>query len=375
VFESSLTGVRGTTYDVTSFTHEPAGIDIDIDVAPDGHFWISDDGQQRVFDINLGPDGKFRTGDDSLRTISVAFDSDPEGLTLAKISGETQLFLVDGKGKKIWRCRFGPNGVFNGGGDDIITSFDVLSLGISDPEGIDYDANRGTLWVIDHSGKTLNEVSISGALRQSFDLVGLAGAFTPADVTIAPGSQSGTSLYIVDRGVDNNDDPNENDGKIYEIQLSAGNSSNLLGNPGFEADVNGDNKPDVWSTNTKFTRSNTLAHSGSFAGKFFATNDSGVTIKQLVPNLSAGTAYNVSGWLNAPSTSDAFTFKIKVEWLNSSGGTIKTVTTATFSDDTGGSWTQTVKSLTAPAGTTSAYVIMNPASLNGTIYVDDFELK
>jgi hypothetical protein len=25
------------------------------------------------------------------------------------------------------------------------------------------------------------------------------------------------SLYVVDRGVDNNSDPNENDGKVYEF--------------------------------------------------------------------------------------------------------------------------------------------------------------
>lgn len=217
VFESSLTGVRGATYDTTSFTREPVGLDID--VAPNGHFWISDDGKQQVFDINLGSDGKFRTSDDTIRTISVAFNSDPEGLTLAVINGEMQLFLVDGKGHKIWRCRFGANGRFDGGGDDLITRFDVLPLGIKDPEGLDYDAARGTLWVIDRSNKQLSEVTTGGALRQTVNLRTLAGAVTPADVTIAPGSRGGTSLYIVDRGVDNNVNRSENDGKIYEIKI------------------------------------------------------------------------------------------------------------------------------------------------------------
>jgi hypothetical protein len=217
VFESSLTGVRGATYDTTSFTREPVGIDID--VAPNGHFWISDDGHKKVFDINLGSDAKFRTSDDTIRTISVAFNSDPEGLTLAVINGETQLFLVDGMGHKIWRCRFGANGRFDGGGDDLITSINVLPLGIKDPEGLDYDVGRGTLWVIDRSSKQLNEVTIAGVLRQTVNLRTLAGAVAPADVTVAPGSSGGKSLYIVDRGVDNNVNPNENDGKIYEIKI------------------------------------------------------------------------------------------------------------------------------------------------------------
>jgi hypothetical protein len=217
VFEVSLTGARVATYNATSFTREPAGIDID--VGPDGHFWISDDGKQRVFDINLGNDGKFRTSDDTIRTISVAFDSDPEGLTLASIDGETQLFLVDGKAHKIWRCRFGGNRRFDGGGDDIITSINLLSLNIKNPEGIDYDPVTGSLWVMDRSSKKLFALTTAGALRQTINLSTLTNPVNPADVTVAPGSQGGTSLYVVDRGVDNNDNPKENDGKIYEIKI------------------------------------------------------------------------------------------------------------------------------------------------------------
>src|SRR5207237_3678542 len=42
-----------------------------------------------------------------------------------------------------------------------------------------------------------------------------------SDVALAPGSvnHSETHLYISDSGVDNNADPTENDGKVYEISL------------------------------------------------------------------------------------------------------------------------------------------------------------
>jgi hypothetical protein len=409
----------------------------------------------------------------------VTFNSDPEGLTLATLNGEMQLFLVDGKNKKLWRCQFGPNGVFDGGGDDIITSKDLQALGINDPEGLDYDVSRGTFWIIDHTGNRLNEVTTSATFIQSFNLNTLANAVAPADVTVAPGSQGGTSLYIVDRGVDNNDVPTENDGKIYEVRIGAvatqvtvtqrtpapnatgvdvatnvtatfskdvngaktgftltgpnaqlvpatvaydsatrtatldpdsdlqpsttytakldstisdldGNAlaettwsfttaaspvKNLLENPGFEDDTNNDGKPDIWSINKKFTRSNTTAHGGTYAGKFFTTSDASATIQQTVPNLSAGTTYNIAGWVNIPTTSDTFSFKIKVQWLNASGAKIKSVTAITIANDTGGVWLQASKNLVAPAGTVSALVLINPSSLNGTLYVDDFELK
>jgi hypothetical protein len=46
-----------------------------------------------------------------------------------------------------------------------------------------------------------------------------AGARNPAGLALAPSSIDPTqmSLYLVDRGVDNDSNPNENDGKVYEL--------------------------------------------------------------------------------------------------------------------------------------------------------------
>ncbi len=72
---------------------------------------------------------------------------------------------------------------------------------------------------------TLFELTTSGTLVQTID-ISAANVFKPAGLTLAPSSYSAAaeSLYIVDRGVDNDTDPNENDGKIFEVTLPANGS-------------------------------------------------------------------------------------------------------------------------------------------------------
>ena len=77
-----------------------------------------------------------------------------------------------------------------------------------------------------------------------------------------------------------------------------------------------------------------------------------------------------------PTTSDSFTFKIEVQWLTSSGSTIRTDLVETYSNTSPkNDWNQATKSLTAPTGTTSAQVRMVASSLKATIYVDDFTFQ
>jgi hypothetical protein len=150
-------------------------------------------------------------------------------------------------------------------------------------------------------------------------------------------------------------------------------AANLLQNPGFELDANGDGRPDTWTSNSRFTRSSTVKRSGSYAGRFRATDNSGTTITQTVSNLTAGATYTFAGWVNIPSTSDTFTFKLEVRWRNASGSTIRTDTVKTYSTTSPQNvWDQAAKNMVAPTGTTSAQVRMIVSSLNATIYVDDF---
>ena len=148
---------------------------------------------------------------------------------------------------------------------------------------------------------------------------------------------------------------------------------NLLKNPSVEADTNNDSKPDLWSTNAKFTRSSeTTPKQGSYVGRFRAADNSGATITQTVPNLTAGTTYDFSAWVNIPPQGDTtFTFKLQVQWKNASNGNISTTLVKNYTTVTNG-WNEATVDLVAPPGTVSAVVKMVASSLNGTIYVDDF---
>jgi PKD repeat protein len=147
-------------------------------------------------------------------------------------------------------------------------------------------------------------------------------------------------------------------------------ATNLLVNPGFELDADNNTRPDGWTTNKHFARSNTVVGAGSFAGRWQSTSNNGPSSYQQV-NVAAGAQYTFTGMVNAPTTSDAFTFEIRVLWRNASGALGSTLVRR-WADDTAGAWQSVSASLTAPAGATIARVQMKAGSLNGTVYVDEF---
>jgi hypothetical protein len=148
-------------------------------------------------------------------------------------------------------------------------------------------------------------------------------------------------------------------------------SVNLLANPGFEIDNDQNGKPDSWSSNSNFTRSNDIAHGGSFSGKHFSTADATYNVTQTVGNLAQGITYKFSGWVNIMPTSDSFTFTLDVRWRDAAGTNLRTDVIKSYSTQTTG-WNQASASLVAPANTATAQVRMKGSSLNATIYVDDF---
>ena len=62
------------------------------------------------------------------------------------------------------------------------------------------------------------ELDRSGALLNTIDTTA-AGMRNAADIAIAPGSANpaARNYYIVDRGVDNDNHPDENDGQLHEL--------------------------------------------------------------------------------------------------------------------------------------------------------------
>ncbi|MGI8658265.1 MAG: PKD domain-containing protein [Candidatus Limnocylindria bacterium] len=148
-------------------------------------------------------------------------------------------------------------------------------------------------------------------------------------------------------------------------------SGNLLTNGGFEL-ADGSNNPTGWKVINGFTRSAAIPQEGSFTGLHASTADAGWNVYQQV-SVTAGQRYDFSGRVNIPATADAFKFVLKVQWRGASN---TTVVLKKYTDDTAGVWQAvSAASLVAPVGATSVRIQMVPASLNGSVYVDDFVFR
>ena len=188
-----------------------------------GILFIIDGVGEEVYKLTPGNNGVFDgahpLGDDvvtSFDTTSLNVE-DPEGTTY----GQGILFVIDGLGEEVYKLTPGNNGVFDGDkpiGDDVVTSFDTTSLGVEDPEGITYNPDSGTLFLLSRLNDLIVETTLDGVPLNQIDISYL-NAVGPAGIAYGPGSLNPNinNLYIVARGVDNGADPNENDGMVYEI--------------------------------------------------------------------------------------------------------------------------------------------------------------
>jgi len=458
VWFATRSGSSTSTLDTTTANptnNEPVGVAYD--PARNELYISKDGGNGRVWVYNASNLNVVR----SFTVTGAPYNNaDAEGLAF----GSGILYMVDAIDNDLVKVLPGGNGIVGTGNDDVVSNFDLQQYGQSEPEGLDVDPVTGNIWIVSNKvsgGGTpdpMLEVTPNGALVSTVSIAA-ANPDSAGGLAIAPPSAGGGgfNIYIADRGVDNNANPNENDGKIYEFSTGGGGGGapvanftaaqvpgtlqvnftdtstnspdtwswafgdpsgstsaaqnpsftypapgdyqvtldvsnpsgsdgitktvtvtdpsgggNLMANPGFELDANGDTRPDNWTTNNAFTRSSAVIHGGSFAGRHQSTGNVGYNVYQVVTGITAGTPYTFDGWLNIPATSDAFTFKIQLKWRGA-GGAISTSTIFTRTTATSG-WLQMNANTTAPAGATSVRVTMKLSSLNATIYVDDFSL-
>jgi uncharacterized protein YjiK len=218
MFLSQPNGTLTDTCTTLPFSKEPTGLAVN---PTNSHIFISDDGPERIFEINIGADNIYCTSDDTVTWLSTEdFNShDPEGVAF----GEGHLFVADGVNTQIYRLSPGANGIFDGvppAGDDTVTDFDTAVMGLRDPEGIGFHHGRGTLFIVSRKDKIVVETTPTGSVVNVYD-IDFLNAVSPAGLGTGPGSANAaaTSLYLVARGVDNNSDPNENDGKLYELTV------------------------------------------------------------------------------------------------------------------------------------------------------------
>ncbi|WP_245436220.1 RTX toxin [Mesorhizobium tamadayense] len=223
LYQMNLNGTLAGTLTTISFSDEPAGIAYN----PANHhlFFADDTGTKSVYELNPGSDGLYNTVDDKVTSFKTsAFgSSDPE--SLAYDTNRGVLYLADGSTQTIYTIAPGQNGRFDGvpstGGDDVVTSFSARSLGTPSDESIAYDPVHDLLYII-QSRYSVAMVTPTGELLGTLD-ISAANAKKPAGLALAPSSDDPShqmSLYIVDRGVDNDSHPTENDGKIYEFHLN-----------------------------------------------------------------------------------------------------------------------------------------------------------
>jgi Putative Ig domain len=240
LFETSLSGTLLRTGTTIGWSNEPTGVAVD----PGRQLYLfSDDDGDQVVMVNDGADNLVGNADDTRTSFSTRpfGGTDIEGIAFA--AGD--IFVVDGVGTEVYRITDGANNVFDGV-DDVVTHFDVAAAGQSDPEGIDYNAARGTLSVISNVRQSpISEFALDGTPLgninvASIDMRHASGlAFGPSSVDATK-----TSAYVSDRGVDNNFQSDENDGKIYELGgFGGGTVSNFppqVTNPGTKTTFEGD---------------------------------------------------------------------------------------------------------------------------------------
>ena len=214
VWELSRSGSIVRTANVSSvpptvapMTNEPAGMAFN---PSNGHYYVSDDGAKRVYDLNPGVDGLLGTAGDTwtwFSTLANGNDNlDPEGITYNTFNG--RLYVADGVNREIYE--YETDGT-------LVNHFDVLSFGVNDPESVEFNPVSGTLFVLGQDSLIV-ETTTSGTPVDTID-VSASGGLKHAGLAYAPRSDgSGAkSFYIVDRGIDNNVDPNIVDGKLFEL--------------------------------------------------------------------------------------------------------------------------------------------------------------
>jgi DNA-binding beta-propeller fold protein YncE len=217
-YETTTGGDLVKVCDLTDYSNEPTGVAVN---PTDGHIFVSDDGKRHILDVDLGEDGLFCTPDDVVTCFgTLTFNSyDPESLTF----GQGKLYVADGENETIFILSPGQNQVFDGvppEGDDLVNQFDVLGIGLTNPKGIAFHEERGTLFIVSRYEKFVAETSLDGELLNLYD-ISSSGILDPSGLSFGPNSRdaSKTSLYITDRGLDNDTHPDENDGKIFEFVI------------------------------------------------------------------------------------------------------------------------------------------------------------
>ena len=228
LFEVTLDGqTLINAYDLTdadktgTVNDEPTGISY----SPfDDHFYITNDNTFQVYRYDLQTEGEpVLVVTDSISLEDLPPDlpgvtGDFEGVAVSPNSG--LIYVVDGAGQAVIVLDYTEQFEF-------VNSFELNPsdrLIISDPEGIAVNPQTDNLFIVSEVDNFVAEYTPQGEFVATYSLDNLSPPQIAAQgLTFGPASSDAsaddlTSLYIADGRVDNNDDPEERDGRVYEAR-------------------------------------------------------------------------------------------------------------------------------------------------------------
>jgi hypothetical protein len=215
---------NGTVLDTGTtlpFSKEPTGLGYGLDGGAVALF-ISDDDKRKIFVDKAGNDGRYGTSDDVVTSVDTGAlgSADTEDPEYDPLTGH--LFFLSGAGTEIYDID-PVDGVF-GNGNDTTTHFDISQYA-NDFEGLSSDPSRGTLLLGARKTDKIFEITKNGGLVQTIDLSQIPDLSHVSGLAFAPASDGSgrNDLWIVDRKVDNDSNPNENDGMLFEVRVTVDN--------------------------------------------------------------------------------------------------------------------------------------------------------
>lgn len=239
LFQARRNGALTSTASLLSFTAEPNDIVRD---PKTGHYFVVSDRPRRLYEIAKGPDRRFFTDDDIVTSANLLMGAfadakirDAEGVAI----GAGSLWIASDQNKAVYRIRPGADGRWTGSfaADDKISQWSTRPVGQLNPEGIEFDVRSGHLLLVSNDVTSdISEVTKGGRLVRVYDLLAI-GSDSPSGLRFAPASGgNGRSLYMTDRGIDNASQPNENDGRFFELRLPSPNPTTDLNRSRVEPD-------------------------------------------------------------------------------------------------------------------------------------------
>ncbi|HWR65828.1 MAG TPA: hypothetical protein VN364_06890, partial [Bellilinea sp.] len=220
--EGDLISVQDT-YTTTNpianpITKETSGVAINPN---NQHIFFADDDNGKILELEHGSDGNLWTEDDVWTVKTVGTDAEDVAY------GNNMIFVAGGGENEFLVINLGTDGVISPD-DGLINAYDTEMEGFSDVEGITFNEVTGTLFLVSTTATEpyLGEFSLIGELLNAWDLSFMGtDANIRSGLTFAPASAdpSVDHIYIVSRGIDNDygvdPDPEEDDGKVWEIAL------------------------------------------------------------------------------------------------------------------------------------------------------------